>query len=62
LNPTPSPLEADAKEEEMTAVGGCNGISMVPRRQIDDYYQAHGYVAAGAAILLGLKQLAALAF
>lgn len=50
-------LEAD-QQEQMIAVGGCSGIYMVPRRHVDDYYQAHGYVAAGAAILLGLKSLA----
>lgn len=51
------PLEAD-QQEEMIAVGGCNGIYMVPRRHVDDYYHAHGYVAAGAAILWCLKSLA----
>ena len=61
MNPTPPSLEVD-QQEEMTAVGGCNGIYMVPRRHVDDYYRAHGYVAAVAAILFGLKQLAALAF
>ena len=49
-------------QEEMTAVGGCNGIYIVSCRQINDYYKAHAYAAGGGAILLGLKALGALAF
>jgi hypothetical protein len=49
------------RQEEMTAVGGCNGIYIVSCRQINDYYKAHAYAAGGGAILLGLKALGLLA-
>ncbi len=55
------PLEADQREE-WAAVGGCNGVYIVSRRQVNDYYKAHACAACGAAILLGLKALGALAF
>lgn len=49
--------------EEMTAVGGCNGIHLVPARHVDDYYRAHAYVAGVASLLLLLlASLGALAF
>lgn len=48
--------------DEMTAIGGCNGIHLIPARQVDDYYRAHAYVAGVASLLLLLASLGALAF
>jgi hypothetical protein len=46
--------------EEMTLVGGCNGVHVVPGRYVHDYYRAHAYVAGGASVLLALTSLGVL--
>jgi len=48
--------------EEITAIGGCNGIHLIPARHLDDYYRAHAYAAGVASLLLLLASLGAVAF
>jgi hypothetical protein len=46
--------------EDLTPVGGCHGIVLVPSSGLADYYLAHAYAAFAAAVLLALAFLAGL--
>ena len=47
-------------QADMTAVGGCNGIFLVPCGSVGDYYKAHAYTGLCAAVLLAGALLAGL--
>ena len=55
MNTHTGPARGDP--EDMTPVGGCNGILLVPCAGLADYYRAHGYAAIGAGLLLALAVL-----
>jgi hypothetical protein len=44
-------------QADMTVVGGCNGILVVPGSGLADYYKAHAYAALIATALLAIAVL-----